>query len=185
MVQLFFYKDAFFVFNRPMIETLSPLIINERQAWLLDRSIRPGGSVVPQQIWFPGQGDWRRYVEQAQLRLPLFFINADGTTGIPVLNAAAGQMNLQGAHERAPFGDKITAKIRIAVCTQPHGRAHYLTSISQWPGYAYHESQIQLRDHSPARNPVSLERFVRHVGSRVRQYLLVSLHPDPGCAFGN
>ena len=89
VVELFFYMGAFFVFNRPVIETLSPCIVNGRQAWLLDYSVRPGGSVVPQKIWLSGQGDWHRYVEQPQLRLPLFFLNADGTIGIPVPNATA------------------------------------------------------------------------------------------------
>jgi hypothetical protein len=69
-------------------------------------------------MWFPqGQGDWRCFVEQAQLQLPLFFVNADGTLGVPIVNAAAGQMCLRGAGEPPPFGDKTTTKIRIGVCT--------------------------------------------------------------------
>jgi hypothetical protein len=128
-------QDAFFVWNQPPISTMPPIMAVPRgqpypsPAWLLDFAIRPGGSVVPQQIWFPqGQGDWRRYVEQAQLQMPLFFINADGTLGVPVVNAAAGQMTLRGGHELAPFGDKTTTKIRIGVCAHPlHERAHHLT----------------------------------------------------------
>jgi hypothetical protein len=46
--------------------------------------------------------------------------------------------------------------------------------MSQWPGYAPSEQQVQLRDQTPLRNPVTLERFVKHVASRVRQFLVVS-----------
>ncbi|KAI9511571.1 hypothetical protein F5148DRAFT_974910 [Russula earlei] len=114
-----------------------------------------GGSVVPQQIWFPqGHGDWRRYVEQAELHIPVFFINADGSLGVPVVNAAGGHMTLFRAN-------------------QPHS----VTGLPQrsasayWPGYQPSEHQVQLRDQTPARNPVTLERLVKHVGSRVRQFL--------------
>jgi len=162
VVQPFHNQAAFFVWNQPPISTQAPVMIlprgqhHQRPAWLLDFAIRPGGSVVPQQIWFPqGQGDWRRYVEQAQLQMPLFFMSAEGPLGVPIVNAAAGQMALLGGNEPAPFGDKTTTKIRIG-----------------WPGYSPSEQQVQLRDQTPARNRVTLERFVKHVGSRVRQFLV-------------
>ena len=126
MVQPFHYQDSFFVWSQPPISTQPPIMILPRgqhhpnPAWLLDFAIRPGGSVVPQQLWFPqGQGDWRRYVEQAHLQMPLFFTSADGSFGVPIVNAAAGQMVLRGGNEPAPFGDKTTTKIRIGVCVQP------------------------------------------------------------------
>ncbi|KAH9975917.1 hypothetical protein BGW80DRAFT_1168543 [Lactifluus volemus] len=123
--------------------------------------MRPGGTVVPQQLWSPqGQGDWRRYVEQAQLHLPVFFVNVDGSLGVPIAYAAVGQMSLRNAHEPPPLGDRTTTKIRIS-----------------WPGYATSEQQVQLRDQTPARHPVTLERFVKHVGSRVRQYLIECERP--------
>jgi hypothetical protein len=118
VIQAYSHLGAFYVWNQPMIWTQPPLNFNGRPGWLLDYHIRPGGSVVPQQIWFPqGQGDWRRHVEQAQLQMPLFFVNADGTLGVPIEKAAAGHMHLRGVGERAPFGDKFTTKIRIGVCT--------------------------------------------------------------------
>jgi hypothetical protein len=134
-VKPFHQQDAFFVWNQPPIFTLPPIMLQPRgqphlsPAWLLDFAIKPGGSVVPQQIWFPqAQGDWRRYVEQAQLQMPLFFINANGSLGVPVVNAAAGQMTLRGGNDTAPFGDRTTTKIRIDVCTHPlHECAHHLT----------------------------------------------------------
>jgi hypothetical protein len=89
---------------------------HNRYAWLLDHAMRPGGTVVPQQLWSPqGQGDWRRYVEQAQLHLPVFFVNVDGSLGVPIAYAAVGQMSLRNAHEPPPLGDRTTTKIRISV----------------------------------------------------------------------
>jgi hypothetical protein len=75
-----------------------------------------GGTVVPQHLWSPlGQDDWRRYVEQADFHMPVFFINANGALGVPLVNAAAGQMSLRGADQPAPLGDKTTTKILIGV----------------------------------------------------------------------
>jgi len=39
------------------------------------------------------------------------------------------------------------------------------------------EKQVQLKDQTPEKNPVTLERFVRNVASRVRQFLAVSFIP--------
>jgi len=130
MVHTFLHQGALFVWNQPLLPDLTspPLNVNGRHAWSLDYRIQPGGSVVPQKLWFPqGQEDWRRYVGQASLQMPLFFIQEDGTLGVPIANAAAGQMFLRGARHPAPFGEKATTKIRISVCTRPwHVCAHHL-----------------------------------------------------------
>jgi hypothetical protein len=129
-IQAFSHLGAFYVWNQPTIWIQPPLNFNGRPGWLLDYHIRPGGSIVPQRILLPGgQGDWRRYVEQTRLQMPIFFVNADGTLGVPIMNAVAGLMSLRGAREPAPFGDKTTTKIRINVCTlAPSMRAPSLTS---------------------------------------------------------
>ncbi len=86
-------------------------------AWVLDYVVRSGGSVVAQQLWSPhGQGDRRRYVDQAQFRMPIFFVNSNGGLGVPVMNAAAGHMQLRDAHLPPSLIDKTTTKIRIGVC---------------------------------------------------------------------
>ena len=172
------WPGAFFVADPPMNHCRAQHIGNGRYAWLLDYAIGRYGSVVPQQLWSPqGQGDWRRYVEQARLYIPVFFVNMDGSLGVPVSHAAAGQMSLRDANEPAPLGDRTTTKIRISVrITAVNAQSVYLHSCwSQWPGYTPSEQQVQLRDQTPARNPVTLERFVKHVGSRVRQFLIVGL----------
>lgn len=113
---VYHWPGAFFIADPPMNHCRPQHIGNGKYAWLLDYAIGRGGSVVPQQLWSPqGQGDWRRYVEQARLYIPVFFINADGNLGVPVSHAAAGQMSLRDAHEPAPLGDRTTTKIRISV----------------------------------------------------------------------
>ena len=137
VIQAFVHKKTFFVWNQPTIWTQPPLNFDGRPGWLLDYHIRPGGSIVPQQIWFPqGQGDWRRYVEQARLQMPLFFVDGNGNLGVPVVNAAAGQMCLRGAGEPAPFGDKTTTKIRIGVCTLASSMCASITYQSPRSGQA-------------------------------------------------
>jgi hypothetical protein len=87
-----------------------------RDTWVLDHAVRTGGSVVPQQLWAPqGQGDRRRYVDQAQFRMPIFFVNANGGLGVPVMNAAAGHMQLRDVYLPPSLMDKTTTKIRIGV----------------------------------------------------------------------
>jgi hypothetical protein len=140
-VRAFSFDDwpgAYFVWNHAANYSRPSRIVNERPAWLLDyaksseedRAIRPVvavGSVVPQQFWSPqGQGDWRRYVEQAELHLPIFFVNTDGSVGVPVTDATTKRMSLHGADEPVPLGNRTTLKIRICVCIQS---IHVLLSL--------------------------------------------------------
>ena len=94
-----------------------PIRTQYGDAWVLDYAVRTGGgSVVPQQLWAPqGQGDRRRYVDQAQFRMPIFFLNANGALGVPVMNAAAGHMQLHDVYLPPSLMDKTTTKIRIGV----------------------------------------------------------------------
>ena len=109
-------SGAYFVFNPPSHCSPASLTINGRGAWVLDYNVRPGGSVVPQELWVPqGQGDRRRYVDQAQFGMPVFFVRVDGSLGVPVLNAATGDMQLRDVHLPPPLQDKTSTKIRIAV----------------------------------------------------------------------
>lgn len=112
-------SGAFYVFNPPSHYSPPHRQIRGQDAWVLDYAVRSGGSVVPQQLWFPqGQGDRRRYVELAQLHMPVFFVNSDGSLGVPVMNAAVGQMQLHGEHLPPQLIDRTTIKIRICVCTR-------------------------------------------------------------------
>jgi hypothetical protein len=178
LVQAFRDGNAYSVFIPPS-HFSPPIRTHYGDTWVLDHPVRTGGSVVPQQIWAPqGQGDRRRYVDQAQFRMPIFFVNMNGGLGVPVMNAAAGHMQLRDAYLPPSLMDKTTAKIRIGVCARLS--LSYLLPItyhmvSQWPGYPPSEHQVQLRDQTLARNPIAFDRFVKHVGSRVRQFLVVRL----------
>ena len=62
-----------------------PIRTQYGDTWVLDHAVRTGGSVVPQQLWAPqGQGDRRRYADQAQFYMPIFFVNMNGGLGVPV-----------------------------------------------------------------------------------------------------
>ena len=109
-------SGAYLVFNRPSHFSAPPLTINGRDAWVLDYNVRSGGSVVQQQLWVPqGQGDRRRYVDQAQFRMPIFFVGMNGSLGVSVLNAAAGDIQLRDTQLPPQLLDKVIVKIRIAV----------------------------------------------------------------------
>jgi len=109
---------AYLVSNIPPYHSPHWCAVQGRPVWVLDYALRPGGTVVPQHLWAPqGQGDWRRYVEQADFHMPVFFINMDGSLGVPLVDAAVGQMSLYGANQPAPLGDRTTTKIRIGVRT--------------------------------------------------------------------
>jgi hypothetical protein len=90
---------------------------NNQPLWLLDIIPQPMYHVVPQKIWTPpNQSDWRRYVEQASLRMPVFFIQNDGAIGLPLVRALSGQRALlRGGDTPAPLGGGHSTQIRIAV----------------------------------------------------------------------
>ena len=126
-------SGAYFVFNHPSYYTPPPLTMSGRGAWVLDYDVKSGGSVVPQQLWFPqGDGDRRRYVDQARFRMPVFFVGIDGSLGVPVLNAAAGHMRLRDPHVPPPLQDKKTAKIRIAVRVLLYSVLRVPPSLTTW-----------------------------------------------------
>jgi hypothetical protein len=93
--------------------------LNNQPLWLLDIVPPPMYHVLPQKIWTPpNQSDWRRYVEQANLRMPVFFIQNDGTIGLPLARALAGdRTSLRCADVAAPLGGGHSTQIRIAVST--------------------------------------------------------------------
>jgi hypothetical protein len=136
--------DAIEPYNRPL--------------WLLDIIPPPMYQVVPQKIWTPpNQSDWRRYVEQANLRMPVFFIQNNGTIGLPLARAITGDMALLRANMPAPLGGGHSTRIRIA-----------------WPGYGSWERQIQIRDQTRQRNEITLERFIKLVAGVVDRFLTVA-----------
>ncbi|KAH8989131.1 hypothetical protein EDB92DRAFT_2004587 [Lactarius akahatsu] len=124
---------------------------------LLDYSNRATqGTVVPQRRWIPaGEVDIQRHVEDADLQLPIYFVNSNGSIGFPLPDILRGCVgNLHNANGFAPLGGRSTTHVRI-----------------NWPGYRYWKRQFSTRDDTSARNPVTLKRFMKHVGTSVDKFL--------------
>ncbi|KAI0041045.1 hypothetical protein FA95DRAFT_1683444 [Auriscalpium vulgare] len=133
------------------------ITLGNGQTRLLDYYFNPSsGSVIPQRLWFPHSvTDQRQYVAEAQLESPVFFVHENGALGVTLPNALTGNCHsLRGVRHAAPIGGKASTHLRIA-----------------WPGYKDWKRQFQTRDETPDRNPITLEKFVRHVGRSVDAFL--------------
>ncbi|KAI0255572.1 hypothetical protein BJV78DRAFT_1279317 [Lactifluus subvellereus] len=151
------WPHAFFI-TSPAVKNSPPSVLIDRQpAWLLDYAIRDVGTVVPQHIWsvhHPSDGG--RYYKNVPLNMPIFFVHNDRVTlGLPLLRAAAGDcMTLLGVGAAPPVGDCSTTSIRI-----------------NWPGYGDWNTQITIKDQTPAHNTIPLEKFAKRVASAVCKFL--------------
>ncbi|KAI9439239.1 hypothetical protein H4582DRAFT_2075900 [Lactarius indigo] len=124
---------------------------------LLDYSSRTTqGTVVPQRRWTPAdEVDVQRHVEGAELQLPIYFVNSNGSIGFPLPDILRGcGRDLYNANSFAPLGGRTTTHIRI-----------------NWPGYRYWKRQVAIRDETHARNPITLARFMKHIGTSVDKFL--------------
>ncbi|KAF8265053.1 hypothetical protein EI94DRAFT_392575 [Lactarius quietus] len=124
--------------------------------WLIDFVPQPRFSVVPQQIWSPpNQSYGRRYVKQAHLHMPVFFMQNNGVIGFPLSPTAFGDTTLlRNGNRAAPLGGPGTVFIRIA-----------------WPGYESWQSQIMVRDQTPSHKEITLEKFAKRVASSVARFI--------------
>jgi len=123
----------------------------------LDFSVKMSqGSVVPQRRWTPAdEVDIRRHVEEATLQLPVFFVNRNGGIGFSLPDILQGRdHDLHHRDSQASLGGRSTTHIRI-----------------NWPGYAYWRRQIPTRDETYLRNPITVGRFMRHVGTSVNYFM--------------
>ena len=95
-----------------------------RPLWLLDYSFVPIGTVVPQELWFrQSVNDWQ-YVTEAELQMPIFFIQNNNHLGLSLGDAINGRCHtLRGAQTHAHLGGKVTTFIRIKVCSRRPGAA--------------------------------------------------------------
>ena len=120
--------------NDARVDAINPTNNQQQPLWLLDIVPPPMYLVVPQKIWTPpNQSDWRRYVEQASLRMPVFFIQNDGAIGLPLTRALAGDRALlRSADMPAPLGGGHSTQIRIAVSTSLFPSLHH-TSPPHFP----------------------------------------------------
>ena len=103
--------------SRPSVSSTHPdALANQHQLWLLDFVPLPRLVVLSQQIWSPpNQSDWRRYVEQARLLMPVFFVQNNGVIGLPLSRAVVGDTaSLRNADKAAPLGGGHATQIRIS-----------------------------------------------------------------------
>ncbi|KAF8257745.1 hypothetical protein EI94DRAFT_1817032 [Lactarius quietus] len=131
---------------------------------LLDHSIEETyGTVVPQRRWFPvDQMDFQRHVVEAVLQLPVFFVNRDGSIGFSLSDILRGcDRDLRNRNAFAPLGGRVTTHVRIL-----------------WPGYRDWKRQIATRDDTRDRNPITVARFMRHVGTSVDKFFKECMSND-------
>jgi len=141
----------------PFFQQPSPGFPIQNVPFLLDFSIRmTEGTVVPQRRWTPADDvDFRRHVQGARLQLPVFFVNRRGGIGFGLPEILDGRdRDLLNGDGDAPLGGKTTAFIRI-----------------NWPGYDDWKRQIPCRDETQARKPITLARFMKHVGNSVDRFM--------------
>jgi len=164
-------QSGYFIVNSvpPHIHVQFP---NPR-SWIIDRGPVNYGTVVPQGLWVPHTNtDRRQHVAEAPLQMPIFFEDTNGTLGITLEAAASGRCHgLLDAQCFAPLGNKTTTHIRVA-----------------WPGYFEFRRQVQTRDETSHRNPITLYRFAYHIGRSVDAFLQNRRpdggHPDPRWRIG-
>ncbi|KAF8479781.1 hypothetical protein DFH94DRAFT_496786 [Russula ochroleuca] len=127
-----------------------------RPLWLLDYSIVRTGTVIPQALWSPDNAtDHRNHVAEAILQMPIFFMQKNGILGLSLNDAINGRcQTLRDARMLAQLGGKTTTHIRIA-----------------WPGYNVFKRQVQIRDESPAKNPITIGKFAHHIGRSIEAFL--------------
>lgn len=49
-----------------------------------------------------------------------------------------------------------------------------MLGVYQWPGYNAFKRQVQIKDETPAKNPITIAKFAHHVGRSVDAFLRVS-----------
>ncbi|KAI9464619.1 hypothetical protein BJY52DRAFT_831821 [Lactarius psammicola] len=162
------WKELYSIFPSPsgsnmvfVVREASPLLqpppfMRGRNGVPLDYVIDNIGTVVPQTWWTPhNANDFRQHVEEAELQLPIFFIHENGNLGLSLNDAAHGRCRtLRDADTQAQLGGKTTTHIRI-----------------WWSGYKDFKRQVQIRDETAARNPITVGKFVHHIGRSVEAFL--------------
>ncbi len=49
-----------------------------------------------------------------------------------------------------------------------------MLGVYQWPGYKEFKRQVQIRDETQAKNPITVAKFANHLGRSVEAFLRVS-----------
>ena len=139
------------------------------------------GTIVPQRRWTPDdEVDFRRHVQGATLQHPVFFVTSNGGIGFWLPDILEGRdSDLYNRDGQAPLGGRTTTKLHINVsslsCLASKIFIHIRRLFSQWPGYAHWRCQISIRDQTYRRNPITVGRFMKRIGTSVNNFINVSL----------
>ena len=115
-------SNGAFLLLHPALQDVRPItFIGNRLAWLLDHMLRDVGTVVLQRLWTPAATTRAQRYGTASLKMPIFFLQRDGTTlGLPLNQAASGDCSaLLNPRLPAPVGFFSTTFIRILVSIFP------------------------------------------------------------------
>ncbi|KAI9463773.1 hypothetical protein F5148DRAFT_982359 [Russula earlei] len=140
----------------PYVQPPSPGCPIPNSPLLIDFSVvTTRGTVVPQRRWTPAdEVDVRRHVESAALQLPMFFVNRRSGVGFWLPDILQGRdHDLYHGDREASLGGRTTTTIRI-----------------NWPGYGDFKRQIPAKDETYSRNPITLARFMKHIGTSVDKF---------------
>ncbi|KAH9967209.1 hypothetical protein BC827DRAFT_574340 [Russula dissimulans] len=151
------WQNALMVQRPSSPDSRADTMANSRPTWPLDFIPSPTCRIIPQKIWTPpDQSDWCRNVEQANLCMPIFFVQNNGVIGLPL--------------PRATMRDTMST-LRDADRTAPLGGGHFTKILIAWPGYDLWERQIHIRDLTRFRNEITSRRFARLVAGVVDRFL--------------
>jgi hypothetical protein len=104
--------------NVPHVQRLSLGVPTQNPSPPLELSIKgTQGTVVPQRRWIPSESvDFRRFVTEAKLQLPIFFVNRNGGVGFWLPDILQGHdYDLRNRHCEASLGGATTTHIRVNV----------------------------------------------------------------------
>ena len=172
--------------NPPYFPPPSPGIPSQDSMLPLDFNLNLNetrGSVVPQGRWIPADEiDVHRYVTNATLQLPIYFVNRNGGIGFWLPDILQGRdHDLNDGDREASLGGKTTTHLRINVSQHTLMLAANILQPfsltrdpSQWPGLGYWKRQIPTRDETYARKPITRARFIKHLATSVDKFFDVS-----------
>ncbi|KAI0031507.1 hypothetical protein K488DRAFT_71336 [Vararia minispora EC-137] len=114
------------------------------------------GPVIRQRLYVPtGSSETvARHVTNAQLRKPIFFVLRNGSLGVQLNHASAGETSeVVGERERADFfGGLTTTNFCI-----------------NWVGHSEFRKQVEL--HDSYHHPITVSRLLQRIGRRVDDFL--------------
>ena len=139
------------------------------------------GSIVPQELWQPkSEAVCILHASNATLCMPTFFIRQDGSIGVPLVDAVEGDLQgMRDAGTHVKLGGRASIHLRMNVSHPNHPVLRMLYELPihviKWPGYSTRawKKQFSTKDETRARKPITVNRFVSHIGRSVDAFIKV------------